>query len=103
MAKLFISEYKYQAKEIAGAIPIAAPQTPALVVQTPVVIGAGSLQSAAFGAETRFIRVHTDAICSVTVGGTNPVATANSDRMGANTTEYFGVAPGDKIAVITNV
>jgi orotate phosphoribosyltransferase len=47
------------------------------------------------------VRVHTDAICSIAYGA-NPTATINSFRMNANTTEYFGVNPGDKIAVISN-
>lgn len=101
MAKLYISEYKAMAKIQSSKEDIAAPNEPALVVQTPVVIGAGSLQSAAFNEETRFVRIHTDAICSVKFGA-NPTATADEARLAANATEYFGVVPGQKIAVITN-
>ena len=101
MAKLYLSEYAGMAHQWAGAEQIAAPQEPAIFVQTPVAIGGGSLQSAAFNGATRVIRVHTDAICSVKIGA-NPTATADDKRMAANTTEYFGVVPGDKIAVITN-
>ena len=101
MAKLYISEYAGMAHQLAGAEQIAAAQEPALFVQTPVVIGAGSLQSAAFTGGTRVVRIHTDAICSIKFGS-NPTATANDQRMAANTTEYFGVTPGEKVAVITN-
>ena len=34
--------------------------------------------------------------------GADPTATADSKRMAAGQTEYFTVAPGDKVAVITN-
>ncbi|MBP9714802.1 MAG: hypothetical protein KBD60_14140, partial [Sterolibacterium sp.] len=76
-------------------------QEPSITEQTPVVIGGGSLQSAAFNGATRVVRLHTDAICSVAFGA-NPTATANTKRMAANSTEYFGVEPGHKVAVITN-
>jgi hypothetical protein len=101
MAKLFISEYKFMGKMQASKEDIAAPQEPALVVQTPVVIGAGSLQSVAFNEQTRFVRLHNDVICSVKFGD-NPTATADDARLAANGTEYFGVVPGQKVAVITN-
>lgn len=78
-----------------------AAQTPGLVAQT-VAIGGSSAQSSAFNARTVLIRVHTDAICSIEIGGTNPTATTSSMRFIAGQTEYFLVRPGDKLAVITN-
>lgn len=105
MAKLYVTEFCKNAKEWAGrGEAIAAAQAdddPAYVEQTPVVIGAGSLQSAAFNGATRLVRVHTDAICSIAIGA-NPTATANTMRLAAGQTEYFGVKPGHRIAVITN-
>jgi hypothetical protein len=100
MAKLYISEYAEAPIGYNGQM-LAAGKEPSVTEQTPVVIGAGSLQSAAFNAKTKFVRIHTDAICSVAFG-TSPTATANSKRLAANSTEYFGVTPGDKLAVITN-
>lgn len=97
MATVYITEYVGPMMQI-GIIPIA--QEPEIASQT-VAIGAGSVQSSAFNLATTFIRVHTDAICSVKVGS-NPTATAASKRLAANQTEYFGVSPGHKIAVITN-
>jgi hypothetical protein len=103
MAKLYIAEYSTfgmdpNTGEAVGKEPS--------LDQTPVVIGAGSLAGAAFGASTRLVRIHTDAICSIVfgqVGGPNaPVATVNNKRLAANQTEYFGVNPGDTVAVITN-
>lgn len=67
-----------------------------------VAITAASVQSAAFNASTRLVRVTADASCSVQIGGTNPTATTTSARMAAGTPEYFIVAPGDKLAVIKN-
>lgn len=94
MAKVYISEYEDNGRSI-GA------QEPSLVEQTPVAIGGTSAQSAAFAATTRIVRIHTDAICSIAFGS-NPTATANSKRLAAGQTEYFGVQGGHKVAVITN-
>jgi hypothetical protein len=96
MAKLYIREYNYLANQNRAQVSDE-PGTD----QTPVVIGAVSLQSAAFGANTRIVRIHTDAICSIAFGS-NPTATTNTARMAANATEYFGVKPGDRVAVIAN-
>jgi DUF917 family protein len=67
-----------------------------------VAIGATTVQSAAFNANTQIIRLESDVVCSVEIGGANPVATAASQRMAAGVPEYFAVTPGDKLAVITN-
>lgn len=98
MATLFIQEYSDVAV-LATTIGQAG-QEPALAAQT-VAVGGGSLQSAAFNVNTKMVRVHTDVICSVKFG-TNPTAVATELRMAANTTEFFGVTPGHKVAVITN-
>jgi hypothetical protein len=93
MAKVYITEFT--------AIDLNVSREPPLAEQT-VAIGGGSVQcSNAFHAMTRAIRVHTDAICSVAISR-DPTATANTRRMAANTTEYFGAEGGQKIAVITN-
>lgn len=96
MAKLYVTEFRY-----IGQHGVQAPECPPIADQTPVVIGAGSLQSAAFNAGTKFVRLHTDAICSIAFGA-NPTATASTARMAAGQTEYFSVLDGHKVAVITN-
>ncbi len=101
MAKLYISEYSDIAHQPYGAEAISAMQEPSIAEQSPVTISGTSAQSAAFNGATRVVRLHTDAICSVSFGA-NPTATANTKRMAANSTEYFGVEPGHKVAVITN-
>lgn len=99
MTTLYISEYADLAKgPTKGDMP--APQEPRLAAQT-VAIGGASLQSSAFNANTRFVRIHTDAICSIKFGS-DPTAVNTEGRLAANATEYFGVVPGHKVAVITN-
>lgn len=73
---------------------------PAITVQKIAISGV-STQSAPFNSATKAVRLHCDAICSFK-GGNDPTATTNDPRMAADQTEYFGVQPGDKIAVIAN-
>lgn len=97
MATLYITEYEHLAMTFE---PSQIAKEPRVTGQT-VAIGGSSTQSSAFNTRTRFIRVHTDAICSFVIS-TSPTAAATDARMAASTTEYFGVTPGDKLAVITN-
>ena len=101
MAKLYVTEYR----DLPGAYATWAPQVvrePPELDQTPVAIGATTTPSAAFGQQTRIVRLHTDAICSIAIGPAGTVATANSQRLAANQTEYKMVQPGHVVAVITN-
>lgn len=101
MAKLYVTEFAWQGQDGNNAfMPI--PLEPPLAGQT-VVVGAGSLQSSAFNANTTYIRIHTDSICSIAFG-TNPTATDSTRRLAANATEYFSVPKGQsfKVAVIVN-
>lgn len=106
MATLYITEF--QALGQAGLPtngygpngPTQAAQQPPTAEQT-VAIGGVSVASAAFNAATTLVRLHTDAICSIEFGAA-PTATATTARMAAGQTEYFGVLPGMKVAVITN-
>lgn len=96
MAKLYVTEFERPRNQWVNVA-----NTPPLVDQTPVVIGAGSLQSAAFNSKTAVVRVATDAICSIAFGS-NPTATVNNMRMAADQVEYFSVQPNQMIAVIAN-
>jgi hypothetical protein len=62
-----------------------------------------SRRSAAFNAKTTFVRLHTDAVCSIKFG-TNPTASATTARMAAGQIEYHGVPVNQafKVAVIAN-
>ena len=101
MAILYITEYSRQGRDASGFQMVVADEPPA--ANQTVAVGGASAQSAAFNALTRFVRIHTDAICSVDFGA-NPVATTASRRLAANSTEYFAVPLGAsyKIANIAN-
>ena len=100
MAVVYITEFSGTGTASQEVVPAA--KWPPIASQT-VAIGAGSVQSAAFNANTTLVRINTDAPCSIAVGG-NPTALATSMRMSGGATEYFTVNPNSalKIAVITN-
>lgn len=102
MAFLYVTEYSDEGQTVRGAAQVAQ-ENAATVDQTPVVIGAGSLSSAAFAATTVLVRLETDSICSVRFG-TSPTATTSNRRMQAGDIEYFGVPLNGayKVAVIAN-
>lgn len=99
MAILYGSEYADIVSTVRGGTAI--PKDPPLASWT-IAIGGVSVQSPAFNANTKFVRIHSDAICSIKNNLSNPVATATDDRWAANQTEFRGVDPGNKLAVITN-
>ena len=98
MATLYIAEFAFIPRQTGDGVQIA--QMAPIAEQT-VAIGAGSTASSAFNAATRFIRLHTDSICSIAFGA-SPTATTTNARMAANTTEYFAVTAAQKVAVISN-
>lgn len=101
MALLYVTEYANAA--MSDGVAVQAGQEPG-IYQTPIAIGGGSVLSAVFNANTRFVRVHTDVICSIAFG-TSPTAVTNTqNRMAANSTEFFGVPPGGahRLAVISS-
>jgi hypothetical protein len=102
MAVFYITEYAELAIGPAGRVG-QMPMDPPVAEQT-IAIGGASVASSAFNAKTRFIRLHTDAICSFEIGAATPTATATKARMAANQTEYHDVSrlPGGMVAVITN-
>lgn len=101
MATVYITEYARQGRDASGFQMVVADEPP--IVNQTVAITVGSVQSSAFNNLTKFVRVSTDAVCSIEFG-TNPTASSTTRRMPANTTEYFSVPQGSgyKIAVITN-
>lgn len=101
MAILYITEYAgLMPSPVGGQGQI--PMEPPLAEQTVAISGA-SASSAAFNVQTRMVRLHTDAICSIEFG-TAPTATTTTQRLAANQTEYKGVPNGQsyKVAVIPN-
>jgi len=98
MATLYVTEYQGLStayNDTAQAVP----GTP-VAIQTVAISGAAA-SSAPFNANTTLVRLHTDSICSFTMGSA-PVATTSCPRMAANQTEYFGVRPGQTVSVIAN-
>ena len=98
MAKIFISEHVEP--ELVSDQQFAAVNQPPLAEQTLTTSGSSG-QTSAFNARTRIIRVHTDGICSISIGA-NPTATTSTGRMAAGQTEYFRVEGAHKLAGITN-
>lgn len=94
MAKLYVTEYRFapDGLQVAKMPPVA---------EQVVDYSGGVAASAAFSNATGFVRVHTDAICSIKFGA-NPTATTSSARLAADATEYFRVNAGDKVSAITN-
>jgi hypothetical protein len=75
-------------------------KAPGILQQTPVTIGGASTQSAPFNSATSYVRLNCDVACCI-MFGTNPIAIQPGvGRMATNQTEYFGVNPGDRVAVI---
>lgn len=101
MSTLYVEEF--ESLMVANRDALAVGRQPSLARQA-ISFTATPGQSAAFDKRTRFVRLHTDGICSYKFGD-NPTATANSDpRMVAGATEYFGVEPGGnmKVSAVTS-
>lgn len=100
MATLYITEYAELPIGPAGRVGQMPMEPPVAEQAIPFTT---AVASAAFNAKTRFVRLHTDAICSV-VFGVTPVATVANGRMAAGQTEYRAVPPGAgyKVSVVTN-
>ena len=98
MPKLYITEFAGGMTYPVSNAPAPAAALPAVGTQVVSFTGA-STQSLALGASTRLVRLNTDAPCHILVGEA-PTASLTSLRLSAEATEYFGVRPGDKIAVI---
>jgi hypothetical protein len=104
MSKLYVSEYA-RVTQVSGPgnAVLPAPEEPPLATQI-VDFASGAAQSAAFNAKTRFVRLHSDAVCSIRFAA-NPAATVNDPRLAAGQTELRGI-PGDgsaaKVSAIAN-
>lgn len=96
MAKAYITEFADYPTETTTI----AKWTSRVVEQTPVTFST-TTQSAAFGANVRYILFTSDSIFSWTVGS-NPTATTSSMRFAADTIYHLDVQAGDKIAFVTN-
>ena len=105
MATLYITEFSHLAPTATpGNDAAPAPVVPGTAEQS-IAITAGSVASAAFNANTKMIMVQPDAICSLAFSTSGSAATAvnTAHRVAANETRFYGVTPGGKVSVITNV
>jgi hypothetical protein len=103
MSKFFITEYENVVFDARGE-PVLAPEEPALVDQTPIDFSDGLPHpSAVFNSKTRYVMIHTDAICSYLVGA-NLKATVLNRRMATSETRFFGLKAGGglSLSVIAN-
>ncbi len=97
MATLHISELVQLPTDYTrGALAQVAELPP---VAQQVVTFTTSTQSSAINSGTRFVRVFASVACYIEVGA-NPTATSSSLPLAAGAAEYFGVAPGLKIAAL---
>jgi hypothetical protein len=99
MATVDITEYQNLAMDGFG-VRVAAGFEPSRGVRQ-IAVSASSSQSVALDPTTKFVRVHTDTTIRIAFGA-DPTAGPTSQRMPANSTEYYGVTPGIKIAAIAS-
>jgi hypothetical protein len=100
--KMYVSQFSKQAVDRESK-PIAAPDWSSKIGATLVIdYNAGAARIGPFDPNTRFIRMHTDSICSFKFGGSSVVATTGDDRMIAGQTEFAGIEPGSYLSAITN-
>lgn len=97
MSNLNVTEYAEIAKNSLSA-PIAAAKEPSITVQN--VTFTTATPSSAFNADTRFVRVISDADCHVAFGS-DPTATTSSTKLKADIEYYFGVTAGHKVSVVS--
>lgn len=74
-------------------------RTPPLVDQSPVTTSGTTVQSAAFGGDTKLVRIWCDTQSAVAFGA-NPTATTSNMPLSAGVPEYFQVIAGQKAAFI---
>lgn len=103
MATAYLREYS-DVKAIFGhAVPV--PAEPSITTQTPITTSGTTAASSAFNAQTNLVAVSTPAAQAVAIEfsqtpGATPTATTSSLRLPANSLFFFGVRPGDKLALI---
>lgn len=89
MARAYISEYRNLVTDESGRI-VPVPEEPTV---TQVVVYAASVQSAALQADTRYVRIISEAKAHF-VFGLDPTADADAPYVPADVQEYFGVPRG---------
>lgn len=97
MSVLYITEFANSGNSNSGAqLPVGS--LPAVAEQA-VTFTTSSVQSAVFNENTKFIRVHADGDAFI-LSGENPTSTTGSMKLAADSTEYFAIRKGHRLAVI---
>lgn len=99
MAKLSIAEYGGLVQTHGGVAPY--PNEPPLATQAITYTTAES--SAAFGANTKLVRLISDGLAFLTFGDPAGAATNNDQRLPADVIEFKGVEPGDTLSVYDGI
>lgn len=97
--RVWISEFAVLGATASGGVPAQIAALPTIVDQPVLDTTSGVVTSAAFNAQTKYIRVCVEAQSALKVGGT---ATTASMPLGAGQCEYFGVQPAATLSVIAN-
>ena len=96
MADLFIEEYANAGDSKDGKqINV----TGGVKANQKVTIGGSSAQSSAFGSDTEYLVIHSDAACYYSVGD-NPTATTSTSHLPSGVFRAIECKPSQKIAVI---
>lgn len=99
MATIYVTEFTSMGSALNGAAQVAA--HPGLQAQSMAITASSTTLTLPFTAQTKFIRVQNDSICSISIGNA-PTAVTTKTRVPAETIEYHGVQPGHNLAVIAN-
>lgn len=104
MAFLYITEFSILPRDEKGIPCQGMGESGAILAKQKIANDGVSVASATFNAQTKFVRLHSDSICSVNFGGAGVAAAVTDQRMSANQTEYWGVnsAGITKVAAILN-
>lgn len=78
------------------------PLTPPVATYELTPTGSSQMVATAVNVNTQMVRISTDTTCRIAFGIGTAAATANATslRISADAVEYFGVNPGQRIAVI---
>lgn len=97
--RVWISEFAVLGATASGGVPAQIAALPTLADQAVLDTTSGVVTSAAFGSQTRYIRICVESQSAAKVGAT---ATTASMPLFAGQCEYFGVQAGATVSVIAN-
>jgi hypothetical protein len=96
MAVLYVTEFS----EVPSVRNVPTPLAVEPAVAEQAVTFTTTTQSAAFNADTRYVRIYASADCHIRFG-TNPTATTSTAKMKADVPEWRAVTQGHKVAAVT--